>query len=272
MIHMPAGSLLDFFESYEANGAEVAVRQSRGYRRESWSYQRIAREANRVARELSARGLAKGDAALLWGENSAEWVVAFLACLISGVVAVPIDQASTPEFAARIASEVKAKLAFVSKGQGPAVNIPSLSLDALSAAVAGHEMSPYPSPALSRTDTLEIIFTSGTTAQPRGAVLSHGNVLANIEPLQEEIRKYLKYERFVHPVRFLNLLPLSHVFGQMLGVFIPPLLAGTVLFAESLKPSELIGTMRRERVSVLVAVPRFIESLQRQVEREEERT
>src|SRR5215467_12638168 len=271
MIHMPAGSLLDFFESYEANGAEVAVRQSRGYRKESWSYQRIAREANRVARELSARGLAKGDAALLWGENSAEWVAAFLACLISGIVAVPIDQASTPEFAARISREVKAKVAFESHGHGPAIDIPSIPLSSLSSAVARHETSPYSSPVLSRQDTLEIIFTSGTTAEPRGVVLSHGNVLANIEPLQREIQKYLKYERFVHPVRFLNLLPLSHVFGQMLGIFIPPLLAGTVLFAESLKPAELIGAIRRERVSVLVAVPRFIESLQRQVEREEER-
>jgi len=255
---MAVGSLLDFFENYQANGAQIAVRQSSGYRKESWSYRRIAREANRVAREFSVRGLAKGDAVLLWGENSAEWVAAFLACLISGVVAVPIDQASTPEFAARIASEVKAKLAFESGGHGPAINIPSISLHSLSSAVARHEMSSYPSPVLSRQDTLEIIFTSGTTAEPRGVVLSHGNVLANIEPLQKEIQKYLKYERFVHPVRFLNLLPLSHVFGQMLGIFIPPLLAGTVMFAESLKPAELIRAIRRERVSVLVAVTRFI--------------
>src|SRR5499433_1079500 len=271
MIHMPVGSLLDFFEKYEANGAEVAVRQSRGYRKENWTYRQIAREANRVARELAGRGLEKGDAVLLWGENSAEWVAAFLGCLISGVVAVPIDQASTPEFAARISSEVKAKLAFKSDGRRPAIDVPSISLDSLSSTVARHEVSRFLSPALSRQDTLEIIFTSGTTAEPRGVVISHGNVLANIEPLQREIQKYLKYERFVHPVRFLNLLPLSHVFGQMLGIFIPPLLAGTVLFAESLKPSELIGTIRRERVSVLVAVPRFIESLERQVEREEER-
>jgi len=272
MIHMPVGSLLDFFKKYEANGAEVAVRQSRGYRRENWTYRRIAGEANRVARELAGRGLEKGDAVLLWGENSAEWVAAFLACLISGVVAVPIDQASTPEFAARISSEVKAKLAFQSGGHRLASDVPSIPLDSLSSTVARHEMSPYPSPALSRQDTLEIIFTSGTTAEPRGVVISHGNVLANIEPLQREIQKYLKYERFVHPVRFLNLLPLSHVFGQMLGIFIPPLLAGTVLFADSLKPAELIGAIRRERVSVLVAVPRFIESLRREVQHAEERS
>jgi long-chain acyl-CoA synthetase len=118
---------------------------------------------------------------------------------------------------------------------------------------------------------LEIIFTSGTTAEPRGVVISHGNVLANIEPLRKEMQKYLRYEKLVHPLRFLNLLPLSHVFGQILGVFIPPMLAATVVFIDSLKPSDLIDMIRRERVSVLVAVPRFIESLQRQVERQEER-
>src|SRR5207249_12132824 len=57
-----------------------------------------------------------------------------------------------------------------------------------------------------------VIFTSGTTAEPRGVVISHGNILANIERLELEIHKYLRYERLVHPLRFLNLLPLSHVF------------------------------------------------------------
>ena len=88
-------------------------------------------------------------------------------------------------------------------------------------------------------DTLQIIFTSGTTAEPRGVVISHGNVLANFEPIEREIAKYLRYEKPFHPLRFLNLLPLSHVFGQMLGIFIPPLLNGTVISADSLKPSEL---------------------------------
>ena len=47
-------------------------------------------------------------------------------------------------------------------------------------------------------------------------MLTHGNLLANLLPLEHEVAKYLKWERFVHPVRFLNLVPLSHVFGQMM--------------------------------------------------------
>jgi long-chain acyl-CoA synthetase len=175
------------------------------------------------------------------------------------------------EFACRVAREVNAKLTFRAGAHKDSATIPSISLESLPAILARHDSSPSPSPPLSRQDTLEIIFTSGTTAEPRGVVISHGNVLANIEPLQNEIQKYLRYEQLVHPLRFLNLLPLSHVFGQILGVFIPPMLAGTVVFIDSLKPSDLLDTIRRECVSVLVAVPRFIESLQREVERQEER-
>jgi long-chain acyl-CoA synthetase len=271
MMQMPAESLLSFVQNYGAEGAEIAVRQSRGYRKESWTYCRIAEEANRVAREMESRGVRKGESVLLWGENSAQWIIAFLACLISGVVVVPIDHASPEDFADRVSREVNAKLAFRSDGHPEIAGLSSISLESLCSIIARHEPSPYPSPSLSRQDTLEIIFTSGTTAEPRGVVISHGNVLANIEPLESEIRKYLRYKKLVHPIRFLNLLPLSHVFGQMLGIFIPPLLAGTVLFADSLKPAELIDTIHRGRVSVLVAVPRFIESLQREVERDEER-
>jgi long-chain acyl-CoA synthetase len=267
----PVESLLNFFRSYAAHGEEIAVRQRRGYRAESWTYGQIAEGANRLARELAVRGIHKGDAVLLWGENSAEWITAFLGCLLCGAVIVPIDHASSQEFARRVSREVNAKLLFCMSAESDCANIPTLLLESLSTITARHDSSPYPSPPLSRQDPLEIIFTSGTTAEPRGVVISHGNVLANIEPLEVEIQKYLRYEKLFHPLRFLNLLPLSHVFGQMLGVFIPSLLAGTVVFIDSLRPVEFMDTIRRERVSVVVAVPRFIESLRREVERQEER-
>lgn len=266
---IPVESLLDFAKSYAAHGDEIAVRQRRGYRMESWSYGKIAGEGNRLARELERRGIGKGDAALLWGENSAEWIIVFLGCMLRGAVIVPIDHGSTPEFALRVAQEVDAKLVFCSRSlQSSVASLSAIPLDALCEFTQQYDASPYPSSALSRSDTLEIIFTSGTTAEPRGVVISHGNVLANIEPLGREIRKYLKYEKPFHPIRFLSLLPLSHVFGQMLGVFIPPLLGGTVVFGESLKPASMIEIIRRERISVFVAVPRFIESLQREIERQ----
>jgi long-chain acyl-CoA synthetase len=266
-------SLAEFVREYGASRNEIAVVQRHGYRTERWTYGRISDDANRFAWELEARSIGQGDAVLLWGEGSAEWTVAFLGCVLRGAVAVPIDAISTADFAVRVARDVNAKLVVAARkvSDGAGLPLPLLNLEALSATIARRSAQPYPSPAMRRDDTLEIIFTSGTTAEPRGVVISHGNVLANLEPLEREIRKYLRWERFFHPLRFLNLLPLSHIFGQMMGLFIPPLLRATVIHVDSLKPWEIIETIRRERVSVLVAVPRLIESLAREVERDLER-
>ena len=99
-------------------------------------------------------------------------------------------------------------------------------------------------------------------------VITHGNILANLEPLERQIGDYLRYERIFHPLRFLNLLPLSHVFGQFLGIFLPQLLAATVLFQDTLNPTEIMNIIKRERVSVVVAVPRLMESLKEKLLRD----
>jgi long-chain acyl-CoA synthetase len=266
---MERRSVTDFVDEFLRAGRECAYVQRRGYRTERWNYQQVADTASQFARELETRGIGKGDRVMLWGENGAEWVAAFFGCALRGAIAVPMDDAATPDFANRVSAQVQARLVVCSRKHAPRVAGPPVSvLDELRQQVAGHVSDRYAAVAVETTDPLEIIFTSGTTAEPKGVVISHGNVLSNVAPLEAEIRKYLKYERWVHPVRFLNLLPLSHVFGQFLGLFLPPLLAGTVVFQESRNPSEVIETIRRERVSVLVAVPRLLQGLQDKIERD----
>ncbi|MFZ1031310.1 MAG: AMP-binding protein [Candidatus Acidiferrales bacterium] len=261
-------TLVEFFSEYSRQKDEIAIAFFRGYRIERWSYGRIANEACRFARELESRGVGSGDAVLLWVENCPEWLVAFWGCVLRGAVVVPIDKISTAEFASRVAQQVKAKLFVYSEAiAAPGIGVPSLAIESLCETIARHSPLLYTSPPLTRKDTLEIVFTSGTTAEPRGVVITHGNVLANIEPLEPEIQKYLRYERIFHPLRFVNLLPLSHVFGQLLAIFISPILGATTIFLETFSPADLLETIRRERVSVLVAVPRLIESLEREVER-----
>src|SRR5207245_10255670 len=172
-----------------------------------------------------------------------------------------------PELALRVAQQVGAKLLVCSREQEQA-GLQTLTLDDLQEALRRHSDETYNPVPIEASNPLEIVFTSGTTAEPKGVVISHGNVLSNIAPLEHEIRKYLKYERFVHPVRFLNLLPLSHVFGQFLGMFLPQLMGGTVFFQDAINPSEVIATVHRERLSVLVAVPRMLQSLKAKLERE----
>ena len=266
-------SLAEFFiENFRAHRHECAFRQRRGYRTESLTYGDVLDMASCFAGELEGRGIAKGDRVMLWGENSAEWVAAFFGCAVRGVIVVPTDDGAAPDFAMRVCRQVEAKLLVGSRRHldESAARGHSIATLVLEDSAWTRRASALPNVAVGRDDILQIVFTSGTTADPKGVVITHGNVLANIAPLEREMRGYLKYERLVHPLRFLNLLPLSHVFGQFLGMFLPPLLGGTVIFQEELKPSEVVNTIRRERVSVLVSVPRVLQSLKQKIERDVE--
>ncbi|HKV76999.1 MAG TPA: AMP-binding protein [Candidatus Sulfotelmatobacter sp.] len=265
-----AESIAEFFlEHFRGHARECAYVQRRGYRTEKITYGKVVERAFGFAQELERRSVVKGDRIMLWGENSAEWAAVFFGCALRGVVVVPMDDGASPDFARRVCAQVGAKLFVVSGRHREEVgdlSVPVMGLEEL--AHLRQESAPSGRDMPGRDDILQIVFTSGTTADPKGVVITHSNVLANIGPLEKEIRAYLKYERFVHPVRFLNLLPLSHVFGQFLGMFLPPLMGGTVIFQNELKPSEVMNTIRRERVSVLVSVPRVLQSLKHKVERD----
>ncbi|MGA3090043.1 MAG: AMP-binding protein [Terriglobales bacterium] len=262
-------SLLDSLDDFERWGDECAYVFPRGYRRERWAYRRVCELAYQVARELQARNIPKGDAVLLWSENCAEWVAAFLGCALCGVLAVPVDDAASPDFALRVSAQIRTRLALCPRERAAFLaGIETIAPADLAAIVAERARERFRPAEIQPSDPLEIVFTSGTTAEPKGVVLTHANVMGNLLPIEAEIGKYRKYERLVHPIRFLNLLPLSHVFGQFLGIFLPPLLGATVVFADNFNPTAILATIRRERVSVLVAVPRMIASLQQKVERD----
>jgi long-chain acyl-CoA synthetase len=264
---MSRTSILEYLDNFRRYARQTAYVSRRGYRVQHWCYGDVLDSACRFARELDARGIVRSDKVLLWGENCAEWVAAFFGCLLRGVVVVPIDNIAAADFAQRVAQQVDAKLC-VSPPQHDVAGVPRFDLESLRDAVSHHSAAPLPSLNLTRDDIVEIVFTSGTTAEPRGVVITHANILANLEPLEREIGKYLKYERIFHPLRFLNLLPLSHVFGQFLGILLPQLLAATVVFHDSLNPTEIIRLVHEQRISVIVAVPRLMESLKDKIERD----
>lgn len=263
-------TLLTFLDDCASRSTETALLHRRGLRVSRWSYAQVAATAFQFARELEAREINQGDRVLFWAENAPEWVAAFFGCLLRGVIVVPLDAQSAPDFVARVQQQVKARLLLYSvcERRGLDDKLPGLQLDDLSQAISRHSTEPYAVKGAASDDVVEIIYTSGTTAEPKGVILTHRNLLANLSPLEQEIKKYLKWERLVHPVRFLNLVPLSHVFGQFMGIFVPQLLGGELFFQESLNPSEIISTVRRERISVIVAVPRLLDGLRQKLERD----
>ncbi len=220
---MPRQSLIDYLREYPKHGRSTAFVRRSGYRTSRLSYLEVAGLAAQCAREFERLGIAPGDRILLWGRNSAEWVAAFFGCILRGAVAVPMDCGATADFARRVARQVDARLVLtdidkVLFGE----QWPTMALDSLREDVGQHSSEPYNSPPMNRSSIAQIIFTSGATAEPKGVVISHGNILASLEPLEAGMRPYLKWERFVHPLRFLDLVPVSHVFGQFMGVWIPP--------------------------------------------------
>jgi long-chain acyl-CoA synthetase len=247
---------------------QLAVVTHRGNRRFSSSYADLARLCGRCAHAFDELGLQPGDRVLLWGSNSLEWVAAFFGCSLRGIVAVPLDAAGSLQFAQRVVAEVQPRLLVgdLALLQQLDAGIPTLGFVGMPASLPSPDYRPWPG--LSRDAPLQIIFTSGTTGEPKGIVHTHGNVLASLDPLEKEIGKYLRYERFVHPLRILHTLPLSHVFGQFMGLWVPPLLVAEVHFEDRLQAPRLARLIKQERISVLAAVPRVLDLLRGWVEAE----
>ena len=262
-------SLIDESGALAKFGHDPAVVQTLGYRRHSRTYGEVYNRALSWSKVLASRGLAAGDRILLWGANSAEWVECFWGILLSGGIAVPIDSGAPPDFVARTVRQSGAKLLLRDRAQPEISGITNLTFNDPVAVKVG-ECGPGPKTpdGFTRSTLAEILFTSGTTAEPRGVVLTHGNFLANLAPIEDGLQKYLKYERWLHPLRFVSLVPLSHVFGQFMGLFVPPLLGATVVFENSPNPADILRTIKRERATAVIAVPRMLDLLRGALERE----
>src|SRR5262249_26009153 len=103
-------SLAELVQLYQKFGNETAFVYHRGYRTPRWTYRQTAELAFRFTWELARRNITKGDRVMLWGQNSPEWVGAFVGCMLRGAVAVPMDRIAAPDFMQRVANAVQAKL------------------------------------------------------------------------------------------------------------------------------------------------------------------
>ena len=258
-------TLASLVNDFSRHGGQIAVVMLKDNRNEETTYGQLATLARRFGAELVSRRIFKGERVLIWGENGPEWIAAFFGCVLRGVLPVPIDAASALEFAQQVERDVSPKL-IVADAKKIALltsSVPALDLARL-ADILPFEGASVAS-GLSEDDALQIVFTSGTTGQPKGVVHTHRNVLASLRPIESEMGKYLRYERFFHPIRFLHTLPLSHVFGQFMGLWIPPLLAAEVHYESRLAGADVLRRVKQERISVLVAVPRLLDLLRREL-------
>jgi long-chain acyl-CoA synthetase len=268
---MTRRTLLDFFADVTSGAAENAqfLVYDDGYRTWTWTYGDLAAAARGFAQRLRTGNIAAGQAIAIWSENRPEWIAALWGALLEGVVVVPIDYRTSPDFLQRVAGIVEAKAILVGDtvdanalGTGrPIWNLPDLFRSKPHASSDSETRIAHRASHIDPSTTAEIIFTSGATAEPKGVVLTHKNILANIVPIEREMAKYKKYARPFRPIRFLNLLPLSHMFGQAMATFVPPMLPGLVVFTRSYSPDDIVRQIRERRISVLVCVPKILEVL-----------
>src|SRR5262249_44814058 len=160
-------SVAAYLEDFLRRGDECAYVARRGYRTERWSYREVAQTACRFARELEARGIRKGERVLLWGPNSAEWVCVFFGCAMCGVIVVPIDDVAATDFALRVHQQAGARLMVCSHRHVQA-SLSCLVIEELAETLSRHSSDPVASVEVDSSDTLEIVFTSGTTTEPKG--------------------------------------------------------------------------------------------------------
>jgi long-chain acyl-CoA synthetase len=249
-----ASYVLNDFLRFDRYPKRVAVIEQSAFRRCKYTYEEIQRGVNSIIHSLEQHGIQEGDKVLLWGENSARWMMTFYACLKRNIVVVPMDASFSADFVEKVRRMTKAKLV-CSDAEGKAWN------DLLKPGPQT-DLPPYAAPASDQL--LEIIYTSGTTGEPKGVMITHGNLLANLVPIYEEYQKYKKYAKPFSPLRFVHLIPLSHLFGQVMALFIPQMLNGTLIYPAISAP-QIIEATKENRASVITCVPQELSVLRKYV-------
>jgi long-chain acyl-CoA synthetase len=253
-------TLIDLFRDLGTHLGEFLVYDD-GYRVRRHTYQDVARAARAFAARLAASGIGKGDKVVFWGENTPEWIVCYWGCVISGVIVVPIDYRASATFLRKVADIVEARGRLIGDDVTDEADAVSSRWSWKFSEVDWTSDGAMPNVQVGRDDITQIVFTSGATAEPKGVVIRHRNILANVVPVEREVRKYRAYARPFLPLRFLNLLPLSHMFGQSMATNIPPMVDGTVVFMRSFNPHDIVRIVKTWRISVIVCVPKILEVL-----------
>jgi long-chain acyl-CoA synthetase len=242
----------------------------KGYRRDSWSYREVWNAVQACASLLGERGVAGGERVLLLLPQSPEWVVTFFAVLLRGGVVIPLEASSPPQFIEAVRGKTSPVVLIApdgmqeSLGEAPGGFIPLSAVSACRIAPLSKTLSGT----CDRGDLAEIVFTSGTTSQPKGVMLSHGNILSAVEPIDRGIHERKLLIKFFPRIRMLCTVPYTHMFGQVTGILLPILLGSTVYFTDDTAPSALIRMIKRNRILTLITVPRILKLLANHVRQE----
>ena len=223
------------------------------------TYGRLRAEVAATHRGLLGLGVAPGDRVVLVLPNGWQFVVAYLAVLAAGGVAVPLDPAlptATQEARARMVGaramvdDVTGLLAAGADGADGA--------DADAAADGAGQRAPEPTPNVEREpgDLALLVFTAGTAGPPKAAMLTHGSLRANLDQVQQHPGRTLMPNDVSYGV-----LPFFHVFGINVVLGLSLAAGASVVLVERFDPVEALATIRDRRVTVLAGAPPLFAAL-----------
>jgi long-chain acyl-CoA synthetase len=250
-------ALLDGIEKKWGDRTAVWHRQGHSRDFSTWSYTAFAAECRRIARGLVKAGLQKGDRVAIWGENSPQWMMAWLGTVVAGCVVVPIDCLISEAECRNIVAIAKPKVFFYSErktefakslGLAPAMLVQTdgdtfaaFGADAADASLPGVET-------IDKHDPLSIVFTSGTTGFAKGVTLHHWGVISNVSAAIQSLRPDDKD-------RFISVLPLHHTYPTTCSFIAPLVAGGGTILVDKLVGSVVINDIRDAQGTLLIAVP-----------------
>jgi len=255
----PFQTLAELVRTFPARGEDDALLFFNGFRIFRYSYREVYDLARRCAAYFHQQGIPKGGRVMIWSPNRPEWGVVCCACALSGVVLVPLDARNTGEFARHVAQATDARLFIHTQyKKNSGLDIPAVTVESLWDIL--NQVSPLEQEVpVASEDPFEIVYTSGTTGNPKGVVLTHRNIVSNLW----DILEFIPIDSTYH---LLSLLPLSHALEQTAGFWTPMAGGGSILYLQTLKPSALFEVFQRETITAMVLVPRLLELLKQRIE------
>jgi len=260
-----------FLESATSHAAKTAV----FWGNEEISYERLLQSTAQVSIHLREKlNVQPGDRVALWMKNCPEFIPSFFGILFADAVVVPINNFLKPDEVAFILRDAGINVIIIDaslaeESQKLAKMMPQLRFlhaEEFSSRAAPDAQSATPQKreratdvgvrnSQSERDLAVLIYTSGTTGHPKGAMLSHGNLLANVESCRQVLAAF-------DGDRFVVLLPMFHSFMMTVGVLLPLMVGGSLLLIKSVHPPKnVIAEIIQRRATILPAVPQFFRAL-----------
>ncbi|HMK31151.1 MAG TPA: AMP-binding protein, partial [Terriglobales bacterium] len=235
---------------------------------ESHTYAQLRRATDSVGCWLVDSKLPRGSRCAILASNGPRWVCVYLGTLAAGLVAVPLDTAFTASQVAKLLADSGASLLFVdSKHLGAAREAAAIQGTGIRLVLidSGEEVSGLTSldsilaensagferVDVAFDDTAAILYTSGTTSDPKGVMLSHRNIHAEAESAFRVLTTIGPSDSI------LGVLPLFHALAQMANLLLPLIVGARIVFLESLNTTELLRALREREITLFCCVPQF---------------